>query len=197
MKRPLIVSNPPPEFGELEMEPGLLDHAGMKRDYSYVPGFSDLRVARDKAILEVLRGERDAKEVPTLPYNLRWARCETRKGEPDTRKVVSAENRGYRAVTQNDVGEGKLIPKLPAGSKFAADGTLKQGDVILMITDAKTAGRNEFAKRARTESAIRGAEEGFETALKQSGVQPSRGASPYIQKEVGRPTRAELTPKPK
>jgi len=197
VKVPIVITQPPPEFGELELSPEFHDESAMGRDYTYVPGFSEKRRARDEAILEVLQGKRHAKDVPTLANNFRWARCETRSGEPDNRKVIGAGNRGYRAVTKDDVGKGLLLEALPAGAKIAADGTVRQHDVQLMVADAKRVARNEFAKRVKTEAAIKGAEEGFNAALKEFGATPIQGASPFIEKQVGQRVRAELTPKPK
>lgn len=195
MKVPIIFSEPPPEFGELKDSAEFLDPNTMDSDLTYVPGFSELRFQRDQAIVEVLKGKRRASEVPSLPVNFRWARFQNKKGEPDNRKVIRAGNRGYKVVTTADVGEGKLIPKLPAGAEFLADGTIRQGDTVLMIADAQRVARNELAKRARTESATKGAEAGFDAALKSMGARQVPGAAPFIQKEVGRTVRAELTPK--
>ena len=196
MKVPLIISTPPPEFGELTSTPEFRDPHGMDGDLTYVPGFSELRFARDQAILEVMQGKRRANEVPTLPVNFRWERCQNKKGDPDTRKVIQANNRGYQAVTKDQVGEGKMLKELPPGAQVAADGLIRQGDTVLMVADAQRVARNEFLKRARTESATKGAEAGFEAALQAVGGRPAKGASPYIQKEVGHPVRAELSPKP-
>jgi len=169
----------------------------MNGDLTYVPGFSDLKLARDRAIVEVRLGRLRASEVPSLPYNLRWSRCQTKKGEPDNRKVIRAGNRGYKPVTSADVGKGKLLKELPPGASIAADGTIRQGDTQLMIATAERAARNEFNKRAKTESATKGAEAGFAAALESLGARPSKSAAPFIQKEVGPHIRAELTPKPK
>lgn len=197
MKVPILNTEPPPEFGELTSSPEFLEQSGMDGDLTYVPGFSELRLARDRAILEVMQGKRRAADVPTLPYNFRWARCQDKKGEPDNRKVVRAGNRGYKVITKDDVGEGKLLKELPAGARMTADGMVRQGDTILMVATASRVARNEFAKRARTESATKGAEAGFAAALEAVGGRPVKGASPYISKEVGQPVRAELNPKPK
>ena len=195
MKVPIVVTSPPPEFGELTSSPEFFDKSAMNEDLTYVPGFSELRFARDRAIVEVLQGKRRANEVPTLPVNFRWARCQNKKGEPDSRKVVRAGNRGYKAVTKDQVGEGKLLPDLPAGAKYGADGIIVQGDCQLMVADAARVARNEFIKRARTESATKGAEAGFEAALVAVGGRPSAGAAPFIQKEVGARVQAVLSPK--
>lgn len=197
MKVPIIFTEPPPEFGELTSTPEFYDQSAMNQDLTYVPGFSELRFARDKAIVEVMQGKRRASEVPSLPMNFRWSRCQNKKGEPDSRKVIRAGNRGYKAVTKDEVGEGKLLRELPAGARFTADGTIQQGDTVLMVAPAERVARNEFLKRARTESATKGAEAGFESALEAVGGKAVRGAAPFIQKEIGPHVRAELTPKPK
>ena len=51
MKVPLIITQPPPEFGELKESPEFHDMATMNADLTYVPGFSEKRFARDKAII--------------------------------------------------------------------------------------------------------------------------------------------------
>lgn len=196
MKVPIVITQPPPEFGELKESPEFHDTSAMNADMTYVPGFSEQRLARDRALGEVLQGRRRANDVPTLSVNFRWARCQTRKGEPDNRKVIKAGNRGYKAVTGDQVGEGKLLPELPPGALIGADGMIRQGDTILMVASADKVARNEFNKRMRTESATRGAEAGFKIALEAAGVKPTPGSAPFIQKEVGKRVIAELNPKP-
>ena len=197
MKVPIVVTTPPPEFGELKESPEFHDTAAMNSDLTYVPGFSELRRTRDLAIIAVRQGKLPANQVPSLPYNFRWARNQNKKGDPDNRKVIRAGNRGYKVVTKDEVGDGKLLEDLPPGARFNAAGEIQQGDTVLMIAPAERVARNEFNKRARTVAATRGAEAGFDAALKEVGGTPQRGASPYIQKEVGQRVRAELTPKPK
>src|ERR1041385_732935 len=197
MKVPILNTEPPPEFGELSSSPEFLDPFGMDGDHTYVPGFSELRLARDRAILEVMQGKRKASDVPTLPHNFRWARFQDRKGEPDNRKVIRAGNRGYKAVTKEQIGEGKLLRELPPGASLTTDGMVRQGDTILVVADAQRVARNQLLKRARTESATKGAEAGFAAALEAVGGRPMKGAAPYIEKVVGQPVRAELSPKPK
>ena len=193
MKVPIVRVESPPEFGELKESPEFRDPSNMQADLTYVPGFSELRFARDTALGEVLQGKRKANDVPTLPHNFRWARCQNKKGEPDSRKVILGGNRGYKAVTKDDVGPGKLLPQLPAGASIRADGTILQGDTILTVAPADLVARNEFRKRQRTESATKGAEAGFEAALRTMG---GKAAAPFIQKEVGKRVVAELSPKP-
>ena len=197
MKVPLIQTTPPPEFGELTSSAEFLDPNGMDGDLTYVPGFSEQRLARDKALVELRAGRIRAQDVPSLTHNFRWARCETKKGDPDNRKVIRAGNRGYTVVTKELVGDGKLLPTLPPGAHYAADGSIRQGDTQLMVAEAKIVARNEFQKAARTAAATRGAEAGFAAALDAMGAKPTKGTAPFISKEVGQRTRAELSPKTK
>jgi hypothetical protein len=191
---PILETVCPPEFGELKEDPRFHDVSGMDRDFTFVPGFSELRRARDLAIAEVRAGKRRANEVPTLPVNMRWSRCQNKRGDVDNRKVIRAGNRGYKAVTEADVGEGKLLPTLPAGAFKAADGTIRQGDCQLMVADAAKVARNEFQKRVRTESMTKGAVEGFEAACRAAGLKTS-GTSPEITVETGKRVQAVLEPK--
>ena len=197
MKVPLIQTSPPPEFGELTSSPEFLDPHGMDGDLTYVPGFSEQRLARDKALVELRAGRIRAHEVPTLTHNFRWARCETKKGDPDNRKVIRAGNRGYRIVTKDMVGEGKLLPDIPPGAHWAPDGALRQGDTQLMVADRERVARNELQKAARTAAATRGAEAGLAAALDAMGAKPTKGTGAFITKEVGQRVRAELSPKTK
>lgn len=196
LKVPLVVTQPPPEFGELQEMPEFHDTTAMNRDMTYVPGFSEERHARDREINEVMAGRRKPQDVRSLKVNFRWARCQSKKGEPDSRKVISAGSRGYKAVTKDDVGPGKLLETMPPGAMLRADGSIIQGDTILMVASAHDVSRNEFRKRMRTESATRGAEAGFKIALEEAGVKSAAGAAPFIQKEVGKRVVAELNPKP-
>jgi len=196
MKVPLIISEPPPEFGVLLESPEFLDPNVMDADVTYVPGYSEARLARDRAIVEVMQGRRAAKDVPTLPAKLRWERCQNKKGEADNRPVIQAGNNGYRAVTKADIGEGKIVTSMPPGAEVQVDGTIRLGDTLLMVTDAQRAARNELQQRARTASASRGAEAGFAEALEAMGGK-SKGSAPFISKEVGHRVRAELAPKQK
>lgn len=193
MKVPLLNVTPPPEFGELKETPSFHDHAAMDRDFTYVPGFSELRRARDTAIAEVRAGRRSASDVPTLPMNFRWARAQNKKGEPDSRKVIRAGNRGYIAVTKDQVGEGKLVSSLPAGAFVAADGTVRQGDTQLMVCTAENAARNAFHQRVATETLTKGAMEGFEAAMRT--LPGTRGAAPTVTQESGPRVQAELSPR--
>jgi len=198
MKVPIVITAPPPEFGELHASAEFTDPDIMDHDHTYVPGFSELRLARDRAIVEVMQGKRRPADVPTLPYNLRWVRNQSRDGKPDSRKVIRAGNRGYQAVTkQEHIGEGKLLKELPPGAKVEADGTILQGDTILMIAPADRVARNELQKQEKTRSAARRTEAGFAAAVAETGGRPMRSASPYINKELGQPVRAELNPKSK
>ena len=194
MKRQIVITEPPPEFGELLESPQLNDPSFAGMDLSYVPGLSDQRLRHDQAMLKFSRGECSAKDVPKIDFNGRWVRCQNKKGDPDSRKVIGAGNRGYRIVTKDMIGEGQPITAMPAGAVITG-GEVRLGDTVLMIAEGSRVAKNEFAKRAKTASQTRTAEAGFEMALKTMGVKPSAGAAPFISKELGKPVRAELNPK--
>lgn len=155
-----------------------------QHDYTYVPGFSDQRVARDLAIARLHRNEIRASEVPTLDQNLRWYRCATKDGDPDNRRVVAARNEGYRAVTKDDVGKSWMT-ELPPGGHVAPDGTIKisGGDLQLFIADKQSAAKNAMRKKMMTEDLVQGME------FQQGGIgdvgSKVKGASPTVVKEFG------------
>lgn len=175
---PIVFSSPPPEFGELKEDPRFRDEHDADSDLSYVPGFSDLRRRRDREVMEVMNGRRRAKDVVTLPCNLRWARSANKAGEPDSRKVLSHARRGYRLVTKDDIG-AEWLKELPYGASIGADGAIRQGDCELMVTDAQQAARNQREKERRTEQQMEGAKQAL-TQHPSGSIEESPGA-PYIQ----------------
>jgi hypothetical protein len=189
MKRQLIETYVAPEFGELKNEPEFSDTFG-KRDLTFVPGFSDLRIARDLAVAEVRKGLRDGATVPTLPVNLRWARSQRKDGTPDSRKMISAGNLGYKVVTKEDIGQPWLTA-LPGGAAIAADGTIRLGDTTLMVATAEKAGKNAFAKRAKVEQQMAGAMAGFEAAAK---AFRKKGSDPYAVVEKSAKVSGTVVP---
>jgi hypothetical protein len=175
MKRIIIQSEAPPEFGELKESPEFKQGIDYGRDLTFVPGFSDLRRKRDEAIAEVRNNQRDPKTVPTLPVNLRWVRNQRKDGTPDSRKIITSGNLGYRTVTKEDIGQ-EWLTKLPGGAAVAADGTIRMGDTILMIATAEQAAKNAFNKRAKTAQQMEGALKGFETA---ASAFRKKGSDPF------------------
>src|SRR3990167_381766 len=151
MKVPLIDTTIGNEFGDLKETAAFNDSTGMDRDSTFVPGFSNLRRERDLAIAEVAAGKRHAKDVPTMPFNLRWARNQRQDGKPDSSKVFAHNTKGYEQISrEKHVGHGKIIPSLPPGAVEGQDGTIRNGDTVLMIATKEAAAKNETVKQRMT-----------------------------------------------
>ena len=143
--RPLVPTTIRTEFGDV-LESAVFNSPTVGRDLTYVPGYSDMRRARDTAIREVHEGNRKAHEIPTLPVRLQLVRCAFLNEKPDTRNVVNFTNDGYQAVTQADVGKHDWIKEMPPASTVGPNGEIRVGDCVLMVADKHTA-----AKRAAEE----------------------------------------------
>jgi hypothetical protein len=185
-KVPLIPSAPLSEFGDFDPKELIDDRPqGLERDGSYVPGFSEMRVARDTAMGQYLRGEISADKVPVLPVNLRWARGQDKAGKPDSQKSFSHSRKGYRFVTKDMVGKNDWLREMPGGTQWNAAGHLANGDLELMVCDAKNAARNETARRRETDERMNGLTDSLEQNLTQQGTRAYKGADTYIEKSKG------------
>ena len=141
-KRELVPTHIRTEFGDVLDDPKFYDTMGAAMDMTYVPGYSDMRRARDQAIAEVQKGERKWKDVPTIPVRLQWTRTsKVISGQPDNTKEILYGSQHYRFVPQSDVG-APWMKSLPVGAVVQADGTLKNGDTTLMVCTAEHAARN-------------------------------------------------------
>lgn len=148
--RPLIPTGVLTEFGEAMEDPEADRIAGVDgRDPTYVPGFSEMRVERDRQLGESARGRHPIGNVKLLPINLRWARRTKISGAPDETKIQKARIAGYEPVTKADVGQAWLT-SLPDGAQILADGTIQKGDTILMKCSAQRAASNAYQKQKLT-----------------------------------------------
>lgn len=179
-KVPLIQSQPLSEFGDFP-EYDNNRPAGLETDGTYVPGFSEMRVARDVAVGQFLRGEINRSEVPTLPVNLRWARSQNKAGQADSTKPFKHSRRGYRYVTKENLNSDWL-KELPGGTQWNAAGQLQNGDTVLMVADARDAARNESQRRRETEERTTGVTNSFTQKLAEEGIKQTRGTDPSVEK---------------
>jgi hypothetical protein len=140
-----------------------------------------MRVARDTAVARYNKGEISRAEVPSLPVNLRWARSQNKAGQPDSSKPFSHSRKGYRMVTAKDVGTDWL-KELPPGTIQNADGTLRNGDSVLMVCSAKDAARNEYNRNRTTDERLNGLTDTLTQNLEQQGVKTYKGADTQVVK---------------
>lgn len=184
-KRELYDANVVTEFGAFHEEEGLDLDAIRQRDYTYVPGFSEMRYNRDCDLTRLAKGEIKAREVSTLPVNVRWFRTVKGTGsDPDQMRVAHARNSGYRVVTKDDIGQPWLTD-LPPGGMIAPDGVIKTaaGDNALFVASQEVAARNAYRKKKATEDLVDGME------MDAGGLghvgKSIKGADPVVTKTIG------------
>lgn len=152
--KPLIPTMIRTEFGDVLESEAFHASQGPQGDFTYVPGYSDMRRERDQHTKEVVDGKRAPKDVRALPVRLQWVRHAKYSGQPDNRKLVEFGNLHYRSVTKDDMGT-EWFKSMPEGAVLGADGTIHQGDCTLMMTDAKSAARAAAAIQYRTNQMTR------------------------------------------
>lgn len=183
--RPIVASAPLSEFGDLPNSPEFNDPSLMDRDQSYVPGFSELRKARDLKVAEYAQGLIPASAVPTMKVNLRWARNQNKQGAADNTKPYSHGRKGYKVVTKEHVGQ-EWLKALPPGATVGADGSIRNGDCILMVADAIDAAKSERAKRMYTDERLNGITNSFAQNAQSMGANPA--AQPTVEMGPASPT---------
>lgn len=183
--KPLIQSAPLSEFGDFPDSPEFNDPNAQDRDQTYVPGFSDRRRERDIAVSEFIAGRITREDIPTLPVNLRWARNQTKAGVPDSAKPFLHGRKGYRAVTKDDVN-AEWLTHIPPGAQIGADGTIRNGDCILMVASAQDAAKSERNKRALVNERLHGIGASLEQNARAVGA--NMKAQPYVTMSPAEPT---------
>lgn len=148
--RELIGTGVHTEFGEVLDDPANpMDLSTMPDLVTYTPGWSELRVARDRALAEVANGKARMRDVPTLPVNVRLSRRTRANGAPDASKMIAASNRGYRVVTKADIGQ-PWMREMPDGATVLADGSIAKGDCVYTVCTAQQAAQNAHRKQVQT-----------------------------------------------
>ena len=185
-QRPLLHSAPVSEFGDLHESADFRDPFVMDRDQTYVPGFSELRRERDLALGRYAAGEIPASAVPTLPANLHWTRAQNKAGTPDASKQFTNARKGYRLVTKDDVGQPWLRERPPGAQEFP-DGTIRNGDTVLMVADQQAAARSAAVKARAVDQRLTGVQHTFAQRMEQEiGGQKAQKSAPTITKESGK-----------
>jgi hypothetical protein len=179
--KPLVDVNLVTEFGGIEITDEFRNEGVSQGDYSYVPGFSEMRVNRELDLAALHRGEIKGKDVRTLNENLRWVRRTERNGNPDNSRVIKAKGDGYRPVVRGDEGQ-PYMTRLPPNAYYAADGVVTNsgGDLVLMIADKEHAARNAMRKKILTEEMVDGME------FTSGGLgNVGKHAQAYVEKTIG------------
>lgn len=190
MAVPLVLTQPASEFGDLATSPDFNDPFVMDRDGSYVPGFSDMRRARDLKVAEYTNHQCKREDIPELPVNMRWGRNQNKAGVPDSTKIVGHSVKGYRPTTEKDIGQAWL-KSMPPGAHALADGTIAKGDTILMVATKDQAAKNARWKAETTQRRVTGMEHSF-AAIAGKDQAGWKGADPSVKKENMSPITAPV-----
>ena len=192
MAVPLVLTQPASEFGELTSAPDFNDPFLMDRDMSYVPGFSDLRRARDMKIAEYTNHKCQLSDIPSLPVNMRWGRNQNKAGQPDSTKIVGHSVKGYRPAKASDISPtNPWLTAMPPGAHELADGTIAKGDTILLVATKERAAQNARLKAEATKRRVTGMEHSF-AAIANKDQAGWKGADPTVKKEVLSPITAPV-----
>ncbi len=156
-ERALIPTGIMTEYGELYDDPDATPAMGGQQiDHTFTPGWSELKWQRDNALAEVAQGKRAKGDVPTLPGNVRLVRRSTAAGQPEMLKQIQSSNRGYRPITDQDIGQ-PWFKNLPPGAIKLADGTIAKGDCVYMYCTPEQAARNRYERDRNTMRRLTGA----------------------------------------
>lgn len=184
--KPLIPTTIRTEFGEVLESDAFRDQSGAQGDFTYVPGYSDLRRKRDQELKEVAEGKRSDKNVSKLPVRLQWVRSVRVNNTPDNRKPVEFGNQKYRNVMKDDMGKA-WFTAMPEGAVVEAGGEIRQGDCTLMVCEADAAARNAASVQLRTNQMLKdtAASQLMRLGDTKPGSDPSYSASKGEQITVG------------
>lgn len=183
--KPLVDVNLVSEFGGIEDMEAFRNEGVSQFDYTYVPGFSEMRVNRDLDLAKFHRNEIKGRDVSTLPVNMRWFRTVKGSGsDPDQMRLAHARNQRYRAATKDDIGQPWLT-EMPPGAQIAPDGTIKSaaGDLALHVLDRDNAARIAIRRKQNIDATVSGLE--YQVGGLGDVGSRHRGASPTVDTKIG------------
>lgn len=186
--KPLVPTTIRTEFGDVIESEAFHAANGPQGDFTYVPGYSDMRRERDRQIKEVADGKRASNDVLKLPVRLQWVRTAKYSGQPDNRKPTEFGNLKYRAVNVAEVGKSEWLKAMPEGAVEAADGSIHQGDVMLMVATAESAAKTAAGIQYRTQQMTKpdtSAARLMQLGASRPGSEPTVDVKPGEQIRVG------------
>lgn len=144
MKKPVIEVKERNPFGE-SIDDSVMQNPSRTR--TYVPGYSDKAVERERAIAE--------GEAPkALPARLHWVRAERSTGTPDNRRVADMKAKGYKVLLWDEAE--KLGYKVSESAAHKGPGgEVVLGDTVLMMAPAPVAAAHYAANRQRIDNQFR------------------------------------------
>ena len=143
MSKPIITVREVSPFGDITPE-DVSKLAGVGQDRYFLPGYSDKRRDRELAI-------RKGETAPGLKHRFHLVPVAHIDGRPIAKGVADKRQEGYRPVKAD---ECKALGVDITNTSFhvATDGTVMNGDSLLMVTDARHAAANYVALARRNEA---------------------------------------------
>ena len=175
-------------FGE-DIDASVMESA--QRDIFYIPGYSDVRHARELAI-------RNGESPPPMPFRLQWVRAENTQGV-DRRKISEWKSKGYQVLSWEQAAElGLDIPSTPADK--GPGGEVRNGDQVLMYAPKAVAAANYARWQQDTQGqhdalVTRPLQDAADAANTRMGLSEGRGTAFSFEVEEPAPKRGPGRPR--
>lgn len=142
-RKPVVTATERSPFGDLTPEE-VQKMSAAGRDRWFIEGYSDKRIQRE---LDARAG----KKVSPLTHRFHLVPVQTVDGRNIAKGVADKRQEGYRPVTKEDIKA--LGINIENGAyEIAPDGTVRNGDSMLMVTDSKHAAANYIAQQRRNQA---------------------------------------------
>lgn len=177
-RKPIVTATERSPFGDLTPDE-VKKFASTGRDRWFIEGYSDKRMQRELDL-------RDGKTSAPLTHRYHLVPVSSVDGRNISKGVSDKRQEGYRPVKADEL-KGLGINIDNGAYEVAADGTIRNGDSILMVTDAKHAAANYIAQQ-RKNQALEDApkarlEDATERFNRNTGLTSKTGTSPIFEIE--------------
>lgn len=177
-RKPIVTATERSPFGDITPEDAAA-MAGSGRDRFFIPGYSDKRIKRELDI-------RDGKPSATLTHRFHLVPVMNVEGKPVAKGASDLQQQGYKPVKLADC-KALGIDLNGTAYEAGADGIMRNGDSMLMVTDGKHAAANYVAQERRND-ALQDApralmEESTARFNRTMGLTEKNGAAPIFEIE--------------
>lgn len=180
-RKPVVTARERSPFGDLTPEE-VAKLAGSGRDRWFIEGYSDKRTQRE---LDIKQG----KPTAALSHRFHLVPITSVDGRNIAKGVSDKRQEGYRPVKAEDL-KGLGISIENGAYEVAPDGTIRNGDSMLMVTDAKHAAANYIAQQRRNQALEDAPKARLEEATarfnRSTGLTERTGATPIFEVEEPR-----------
>lgn len=179
-KKPVVTARERSPYGDITPEE-LANLTGQGRDRWYIDGYSDKRTQRELDI-------REGRKASSLTHRFHLVPVTGIDGKSLAKGVSEKRQQGYRPVMATDL-KGLGISLDNGAYEVMPDGTIRNGDCILMVTDAKHAAANYIAQERRNQAAMDAPKARMEKAAEdfnaKMGLTSKTGTAPIFEISEG------------